>query len=73
MSETIEPYTFEEFVRRRQKKRALLGVAPMKVVRRGESTRTGTRVQFIRKPEIDSSVAGDSNNKETDNRHSQKS
>ena len=54
MSETIEPYTYEEFVRKQQESRARLGLAPMKVIRRGESTRTGTRIQCIRNPDTDS-------------------
>ena len=54
MSETKGLYRSEEFVRRKQKKMASLGLAPMKVIRRGESTRTGTRIQFIRNPDTDS-------------------
>jgi len=73
MSETKGLYTFEEFVRRKQKRRALLGLAPAKVIRRGESTRTGTRVHFIRKPGTNPCAIKDSKNHDRSNRGTEES
>ena len=73
MSETKGLYRSEEFVRRKQKKMALLGLAPMKVIKRGESTRTGTRVQFIRKPGTNPCAIKDSKNHDRSNRGTEES